>query len=42
MLYNASSDISKINSCAGCRRMICLHSSEPIEPPAPVTITTLS
>ena len=41
MLYSAISDISNSTSRLGLKRMICRHSSEPIEPPAPVTSTHL-
>jgi len=47
--FNSSSTSYKgLSACsnkikqAGLKRQICLHSSDPIEPPAPVTMTILS
>ena len=39
--YKPNSFTSNKISFLGCCLIICLHNSEPIEPPAPVTITTL-
>jgi hypothetical protein len=41
MAYKANSVSSTSNKAAGCARTIWRHNSEPIDPPAPVTITTL-
>ena len=41
MLYKLFSYISTITSFSGLYFIICLQSSEPIEPPPPVTNTTL-
>ena len=38
--YSAASEMSHRTSRAGRKRAICLQSSAPIEPPAPVTSTT--
>ena len=38
--YSEYSETSNNNSISGLLRMICLHNSDPIEPPAPVTMTT--
>ena len=40
-LYMANSLCSKSTSIDGWKLAICRHSSEPMEPPAPVTSTTL-
>ena len=42
MLYSANSFTSNNIKAFGFRLTTCLDSSDPIEPPAPVTITTFS